>query len=275
MSEKKNIIVTNSSLDPVTRGGDTSNVNFHQMLVMLDKYAVDNDGTESVRKGHQIIREVNRVDGEMPSHKFKQFLDNLVLVQDKKSAPLPSSDLDSKEKEIDHYTSQGVAVYKFEAYVTLVLALLRGHAAYVGHVFKRYKFDLSQNSGVMKTGGARTLSRYLYNILKGTEFDHSFDKMVVNVSWSARSCKVLNGIYENTYIKKDAISDGDFCELHDKSDQNKVYVTLRYDDQDSLVLLYLKFFSLFRVKKSNNLSVVPRGKRLFDPDLLFKIICCK
>jgi len=275
MSEKKNIIVTNSSLDPVTRGGDTSNVNFHQMLAMLDKYAVDNDGTVSVRKGHQIIREVNRVDGEMPSAKFKQFLDNLVIVQDKKSAPLPSSDLDFKEKEIDHYTSQGVAVYKFEAYVTMVLALLRGQAAYVGHVFKRYKFDLSQNSGVMKTGGARTLSRYLYNILKGTEFDHSFDKMVVNVSWSVRSCKVLNGIYENTYIKKDAINHGDYCELHDKSDQNKVYVTLRYDDQDSLVLLYLKFFSLFRVKKSDNLSVVPRGRRLFDPDLLFKIICCK
>jgi len=275
MSEKKSIIVTDLPWDPVTRGGDTLNPSFHQMLAMFDKYAVDNDGTVAVRKGHQITREVCRVEGEMPSPKFKQFLDNLVLVQDKKSAPLPSSEQDSKEKEIDHYTSQGVAVYKCEAYVTIVLALLRGHAAYVGHVFKRYKFDLSQNSGVMKTGGARTLSRYLHNILKGTEFDHSFDKMVVNVSWSAKSCKSINGIFDYTCIKKDSICQGDLCELHGKSDQNKVYVTLKYDDQDSLVLLYLKFFSLYRVKKSNNLTVVPRGKRLFDPDLLFKIICCK
>jgi len=279
MSNEKIIIVSNSSWEPIPRERDTSNVNFHQMLQMLDKYAVDKDGTVMPRKQSQVTRAVHSVSGEMPAPKFRQFLDNLIFIEEKNagktSVPLPSNKSNLLgEKEVDHYDSNGVAVYKFDAYVTVVLALLRGHAAYVGHMFKKFKFSMI-DPGHMKTGSSRALARYLINILQDTEFYHHFDKMVINVSWSVKSfLPVEDG--EFRYVKKEAVQYGDICELHNKSDQTKTYVTVKYEERDSIVLLYLKYFALFRLKsKSNFLIPVPRGDRLFDPQLLFKIICCK
>jgi len=279
MSNEKIIIVSNSSWESIPRERDTSNVNFHQMLQMLDKYAVDKDGTVMPRKQSQVTRAVHSVSGEMPAPKFRQFLDNLIFIEEKNagktSVPLPSNKSNSLgENEVDHYDSNGVAVYKFDAYVTVVLALLRGHAAYVGHMFKKFKFSMI-DPGHMKTGSSRALARYLINILQDTEFYHHFDKMVINVSWSVKSfLPVEDG--EFRYVKKEAVQYGDICELHNKSDQIKTYVTVKYEERDSIVLLYLKYFALFRLKsKSNFLNPVPRGDRLFDPELLFKIICCK
>jgi len=286
MSNEKIIIVSNSSWDPMSRERDTSDVNFRQMLQMLDKYAVDKDGTVKPRKQSQVTRAIHSVSGEMPAPKFRQFLDNIMEVgfqvqfsernnAGKTSVPLPSNKSNFLgEKEVDHYDSNGVAVYKFDAYVTVVLALLRGHAAYVGHMFKKFKFSMI-DPGHMKTGSSRALARYLINILQDTEFYHHFDKMVINVSWSVKSfLPVEDG--EFRYVKKEAVQYGDICELHNKSDQTKTYVTVKYEERDSIVLLYLKYFALFRLKsKSNFLNPVPRGDRLFDPELLFKIICCK
>jgi len=282
MSNEKIILLSNSSSDPLSREQGTSNANFHQMLQMLDKYAVDKDGTLMPRKHSYVTRAVHSVSGEMPEPKFRQFLDNLIVIDEKSggktSVPLPSNKSNLLgEQELDHYDSNGVAVYKFDAYVVIVLALLRGQAAYVGHMFKKFKFNMI-DPGHMKTGSSRALARYLMNILRDTEFYHHFDKMVINVSWSVKSFLPVEIQVEGEYryVKKEAVKYGDICELHNKSDQSKTYVTIKYEERDSIILLYLKYFSLYRLKsKSNFNNPVPRGDRLFDPELLFKIICCK
>jgi len=160
---------------------------------------------------------------------------------------------------------------KFKLCKEATFGILRGHLELLFYeenteLFKLFKFNQKSWYPTMQTGAVRTLTRYLHNLFRGSEFDYHFEVMVKDKSW----VQLRGGVT----VGKAHILPGDVIEIHKKNEKQHMYERVVCESPRSVVLLYLKFFADYQLKTIDSPNVVLRREKLFDANLLWKIICC-
>jgi len=163
---------------------------------------------------------------------------------------------------------------KFDRCKETCLCVLRGSVELMffddnTKLFELFKFNQKSWYPSMRTGAIRTLMRYLHNLFRGSEFDYYFEEMVKDKKWV---------LYRKGFtVGTTDVLPGDVVEIHKRGEkvlERSMYERVICEGPRSVVLLYLKFFANYQLKSLGKSTVIFRHQKLFDADLLWKMICC-
>jgi len=152
-------------------------------------------------------------------------------------------------------------VWNFEHYQGIVLSVLRGEL-HICHL-DQYSGMRNQWLGCKLLKTVKSICRFLSKLFRDTDYWNAYESIVSLTRF--RGYKYDNGRKTDIWINRKDLRYGDACVV---SYNNVVIAFSFYDEEFSMVLMYLELFANYEVVQK---VVLKREQPLYDPNVLCAI----